>query len=132
MDSAMKTSRILLVDDDASSLATLSLILESESVEIASAAHGGEAVERLKETHCDMIITDFHMPGTNGIELAMKARELQPGIPVILITCEIVPDLVEAAATAGISRILSKPINKVRLFEVIQHIFRRHQNNNED
>jgi DNA-binding NarL/FixJ family response regulator len=47
----------------------------------------------------------------NGIQLAKKVKELHMGIFIILVTAGLSPDVVEAAANAGITQILSKPFN---------------------
>lgn len=106
----METSHILLVDDDRNYLYLLGVILESKDLEVSKAVNGFEALELLRTARFDLIITDYRMPRMNGIELAAKAKELHPTIPIIMITCEVMPDIVELAAEVGISRLLSKPV----------------------
>jgi len=107
---------ILLVDDDLGILYLLGFVLESKGIEIMKATSGVEAVQDLKGKKFDIMITDFNMPRMDGIELAMIAKELQPDIHIIMITGhELSPDFVETVANAGISQILSKPVNLRRL-----------------
>lgn len=115
---------ILIVDDDISYLLLLSSILEFKGIETTKSTNGIEAVGLLEKTNFSMMITDFNMPGMNGIELALKARELCPDIHIVMITAELSPELLEAAAKSGISQILSKPVNVMRVFAVIRSSLR--------
>ena len=74
-----------------------------------------------------MMITDFNMPGLNGIELAIAAKELQPSIQIIIITPEHLPDIIESATNAGISQIFSKPVNISRLMAFVRSILQIRQ-----
>ncbi|NLS06314.1 response regulator [Rhizobium sp. P32RR-XVIII] len=81
------SKRVLLVDDDvliAMSSADMLLDLGHEVVEAHS---GAEALELLGSgEQFDLLITDFSMPGMNGVELARVARQLHPGLPVLMAT----------------------------------------------
>lgn len=123
-DIKMRRKNILLVDNDMSYLFLLSNILEFKGIEVTKATNGIEAVEMLEKRNFGMMITDFDMPGMNGIELAMKVRELYPDIHIVMITGELSPDVVEAAANSGISQVLSKPVNVMRVLAVIRSILR--------
>lgn len=120
----MKRKSIIIVDDDISYLLLLSSIIESKGFEATKATSGIDAIEIIKKSSFSMMITDFNMPGMNGIELAMKAKELYPDIHIVMITGELSPNVFEAAVKSGISQILSKPINVTRLFAVIRSSLR--------
>jgi CheY-like chemotaxis protein len=107
----MKTRDILVVDDDISNLLLFRLLLEFEGFDVATAADGIKALEMLENSDFRMVITDFNMPKMSGLELAVKVREQHPKIHVVLVTANELPDIVEDAADAGISRIFSKPVN---------------------
>jgi len=117
----MRINRILLVDNDSISLYLLSYILESRTIKTTQATNGVEAAEILKNTNFDMIITGYTMPYMDGIELALIARELRPRIPIIMMTAGISADVVEMAAMAGISQILSKPFDTEHLLGIIRN-----------
>jgi len=102
----------------------LGLTLESRGLTITTAPSGVEAVEILKGKNISMMITDFNMPSMNGIELAIAAKELQPAIQIIMITAGWLPDITETAANADISKIVSKPVNVMKLFAVIRSSLR--------
>ncbi len=83
------TSRalILLVDDDVLIAMSTAAMLEDLGHEVIEATCGAAALEALlANTGVDLMITDFAMPGMNGAELAIEARRLKPGLPILLAT----------------------------------------------
>ena len=77
---------ILLVDDEPSVLFVLSAILQEEGYVVECAKDGLSALEIFREKRCDLLVTDFSMPGMNGEELAKEIRATFPDFPIILIT----------------------------------------------
>lgn len=120
----MGMNRILLVDDDESYIHLLSIILESQGIEATIATNGLQALNLLGKTPYRMLITDCNMPGMDGIELATKTKALYPEIQIVMITCDLLSDVIEPAARAGISRILSKPVNVIQLLAIIRSTLR--------
>lgn len=110
-------SRIVLVDDDelvTSSLqAFFALELEVDPVIFNSAL---EAADYLAENEVDLVITDFLMPGMNGIELLAKAREAQPQVPRILLTGYADKEnAIRAINDIGVFQYIEKPWENDRL-----------------
>ncbi len=118
----MATGRILLVDDDVCFLYLLRFVLEAESVKTEKATNSADAVAVLDRMDFDLIITDFNMPGMNGVELAKIAKKRFPHIPIIMITGEIGQYIKDLAGKAGISRVLYKPLNLEKLLATIRHL----------
>ncbi len=78
---------VLLVDDDLLVLSGTAAMLEDLGHAVTEAASPRAALEILRSAaHLDLMVTDFAMPGVNGLELAGAAREARPGLPVILAT----------------------------------------------
>ena len=78
---------VLLVDDDPLVLSGTAAMLEDLGHAVTEAASPRAALEVLRSAaHLDLMVTDFAMPGMNGLELAGAAREARPGLPVILAT----------------------------------------------
>jgi len=69
----------------------------------------------------DLIVTDYDMPGMNGVELAKIVKKRFPHIPIIMIAGAIGPDVVEMAEKSGISRIFYKPPNVKELLATVRH-----------
>ena len=79
--------RILAVDDDALiSMATVGM-LEELGHEVIEAYSGQQALEILQnQIDIDVLITDFSMPGMNGVELARAARQIRPQLAILVAT----------------------------------------------
>jgi CheY-like chemotaxis protein len=99
----MPVPRILIVDDEASILSLLRLVLESENYEVGTAVSAAEATQKLAEERFDLIITDIRMETpTAGFEVVRTARRNSPEVPVALLTAFPVPtsDWKQAGADA--------------------------------
>ena len=90
----MNSGRLLLVDDEEEILELLRLSFrEFESVTAISAA---AALDALRQSHFDVLITDIRMPGESGLSLIDRARAADPGLIIIVITGhhqEVPPDI---------------------------------------
>ena len=81
------TSRVLLVDDDAMVRLLLAAHLEDVGYDIVQASDGLDALARLDGGEpVDLLVTDFAMPGMNGLALIQEARKRLPDLPVLLLT----------------------------------------------
>jgi|SRR5580692_6520069 CheY-like chemotaxis protein len=79
-------TRILLVDDNANGLKARKMVLEELGYGIVTAANGHDALERFAPQKFDLVVTDYKMPRMDGLELIVHLRELQPELPIILIS----------------------------------------------
>ena len=79
---------ILAVNDSPDFLNLLGVVLRDEEVRVITAENGAAALELLKTTRPDLIISDVVMPGINGIELCrqLKTNPATRNIPVLLVT----------------------------------------------
>src|SRR5207249_11241729 len=77
---------ILVVDDDAGIRENIADLLSSENYEVVSAANADEAMRVLESQRIDLLLTDFQMPGRNGVELIEAARRANHRVPAILMT----------------------------------------------
>ena len=82
----MKMYSILLVDDDHFILEGIGSHLESNGFQVTRASSGEMAVDLLKTTDFDLVISDLIMETTNGIQVLQKAKSLDPDIQVIILT----------------------------------------------
>ncbi|RUT30432.1 PAS domain S-box protein [Arsenicitalea aurantiaca] len=87
MNEAAPRSRILVVDDDALIAMNTVDMVEDLGHTVLEAYSGKQALEILQsDAEIDAIITDYAMPGMTGVELANRAREIRPGLPILLAT----------------------------------------------
>ncbi len=82
----MKEHTILLVDDDPYILTGIGQSLETEGYHITTAESGELALELLKETRFDLVITDLVMEKIDGIQVLKQAKEMNPDSMVIILT----------------------------------------------
>jgi len=113
---------ILVVDDDRDCLATVKLLLEQEGMAVQCASSGEEGLLLLKDKAFQLMITDFNMPGLNGLELARKSLGIAPHMPIILSTGNISPELPHLAARAGIAAVIGKPFYSEELLKTIREV----------
>jgi two-component system, cell cycle response regulator CpdR len=110
-------ARILLADDDQGSLDFVRRALEMDGHSVVPTADGNEALDALKSNGpFDVLVTDVHMPGLDGIALAGKASEVQPGIKLLMMSgLADVLDRARILEEKG-ARLLAKPfpIDRIR------------------
>ena len=113
---------ILVVDDDSILLGVIKLILEREGFVAHCVESGEEAIEQIKGKTFSLMITDFNMPGLNGLELARKGLEIAPRMPVIMNTGGISPIVKRLAKEIGIAKVLAKPFLPTDLMKTIREV----------
>ncbi|RYZ57762.1 MAG: response regulator [Proteobacteria bacterium] len=79
---------VLVVDDNFDFLVLVATILRHSDLTILTAKSAMEAIHTLSESNIDLLITDFNMPGMNGLELIQWCREKGKILPVILATAQ--------------------------------------------
>ncbi len=103
---------ILIVDDEVDIRESLLTLLESEfpDVQVSLAASGEEAITLLNKKSVDLVISDYKMPGMNGIDLLSRVKDLAPMTKRALITA--FPDsvMVFGDDTPNLEFFLTKPI----------------------
>ncbi len=115
--------RLLFVEDDEDQLATTPRILESLGYQVVACQDPKQALKLLARDKIgfDMLLTDYDMPHTNGLDLAKKAAKIAPLMPVILISGR--KNAVEAAQNQkNIRSVVIKPYNKLQISEVIHKV----------
>ncbi len=104
-------TRILLVDDEARILDSFSKGLESIGYEVDVASSGENALLALAECGADIVVTDYVMPGMDGMALLESVREKYPGIPVIVFTGHSSIESAVEAMRKGAFDYIAKPFN---------------------
>lgn len=80
------SSCVLIVDDDPDLSETLARLLGRFGHKCLVAASGAEAISLIDTVSPNLVVTDLHMPGMDGVAVARRAREKNPPIPVVLMT----------------------------------------------
>jgi len=102
---------ILIVDDEPFSLNLLETYLIGQKYNVFSAADGHEALSLLENNEVDLVISDLVMPGMDGVQLMLSAKELQPTLPFIVFTAEGSVESAVSAIKLGALDYLEKPFN---------------------
>jgi response regulator RpfG family c-di-GMP phosphodiesterase len=126
----MTNETILIVDDEVNVLSSLSRSLfEEDFGEIFTAKNGTDALEIIQgKTIPNVIISDYHMPGINGIELLVKVREIAPDTTRILLTGAADMDMAINAVNKGsVFRFLMKPCSSDVFIQAVKDGLRLNQ-----
>lgn len=115
------TRRYLVVDDNAEFAENVAEILTDAGAEVSVAAEGKSALEQLKHTRFDCVVTDMKMPGISGAELLRQLRQFDPGVPVVLLSAWAQDAHVDQARRLGLLAILSKASGTAQLIELLEH-----------
>jgi DNA-binding NtrC family response regulator len=107
----------MVVDDDADTLTLLREVVAKEGYQVETAEDAETALQRLGEWQPDLVITDIHMPGMDGLALLAAVREKAPDILVILLTAYGSLKTAVDAIKSGAFDYLSKPfvVDDIRL-----------------
>ncbi|WP_339688010.1 response regulator [Gimesia maris] len=110
---------ILIVDDDVDTCANLSDILTDLGYRIDITHNGLEALELVQQTHHDVVLLDFKMPGMDGLTLYQEIKKIHPGIVAFMVTAFASGDTAEVAHLEGVWDILRKPVELPVLLPLI-------------
>ena len=114
-------TKILVVEDEAVVLFTLELILRQNGYEVMGASDATEALAAAESFHPEILLCDINLPDDNGIQLAIRIKNLIPECRVVLLSGEISSaDLLEDAARRGYRfEVLAKPADPQHLLRVL-------------
>ncbi|VAW86964.1 Chemotaxis regulator - transmits chemoreceptor signals to flagellar motor components CheY [hydrothermal vent metagenome] len=120
--------KILIVDDFSTMRRIIKNLLRDLGFNnTAEADDGNTALPMLQAGGFDFLVTDWNMPGMEGIDLlkAVRADEKLANLPVLLVTAEAKKEQIVEAAQAGVNGYVVKPFNAATLKEKIEKIFER-------
>ncbi len=112
---------ILVVDDDVSILKVLQMRLESEHYNVVAASEIREAKERIAEGSFDIALLDLKLDGGNGIDLMKSLRDVDPDVPVIILTAYGTIESAVEAMKEGAYSYLTKPFDYRELLVQIRN-----------
>lgn len=111
--------RVLLVDDDATILDVIGEALRGSGHDVHICDAGAAAIVAMEDHEFDVLITDLGMPGVNGWDVARRARQLDPPLPVIVISGWGASITQEQVQTADVNLILPKPFRLEQIRQAI-------------
>ncbi len=134
MPTVMNAKTVLIVEDEPAIREMVSFALARAGFEVDEAVDGGEAQERIASRLPDMILLDWMLPGTSGIDLArrLKRDEYTRDVPIIMLTARGEEDDRVGGLEAGVDDYVTKPFSPRELVARIKAVMRRTVPENED
>jgi DNA-binding NtrC family response regulator len=112
--------RVLIVDDETGILDSLRILLKTEGF-IPFTAHGGRAgMEQIAELRPDIVLTDVRMPEVTGVQVLSTARQVDPQMPVILMTAQATLQSAMQAVNEGAFYYIQKPFRNDELITILR------------
>lgn len=125
--------RLLLVDDEANILSALRRLLRQDRYEIITANSGNEALDVLKNSAVDVIITDQRMPGMTGVEFLRLAKNRYPDtVRIVLSGYTELQSVTDAVNEGAVYKFLTKPWDDEKLREHVAEAFKRKEMEDEN
>ena len=118
-----QAKKALLVEDNHTNQLVASKLLESIGFEITIANDGLESLEYMKNEKYDIVFMDLQMPNMDGFEASRRIREFDETTPIIALSAAVMQKDKELTQEAGMNSHLSKPIDRVKLADVIKTYF---------
>lgn len=124
-EETQETPRILVVEDDERLRNLLAALLRLEGYWVVTAVDGEDALEALRETGLDLVVTDLCMPRMDGGELIRRMEQEHPSMPVLVMSgeCEIMESF-GLGKRRNVRQVLRKPISVERFLRQIAHSLR--------
>ncbi|MEJ2658807.1 MAG: response regulator [Desulfobacterales bacterium] len=107
--SKLRDKKILLVDDDEWIRDSLTVYFGTEGCHILAVETAEEGIGLLKQENWDIILTDYRLPGIDGLTFSKRVQEICPDAIKILITAYKSKKVVSEARNAGIQDLIDKP-----------------------
>lgn len=123
-----KNMKILVVDDFSTMRRIIKNLLKDLGFSnIQEADDGSTALPMLQQGDFDFVVTDWNMPGMQGIDLlrAIRSDDSLKHLPVLMVTAEAKKEQIVAAAQAGVNGYVVKPFTAATLKEKLEKIFER-------
>lgn len=118
----MKKNKILWVDDEIELLRSHIIFLNEKGYEVDTVTNGEDAIDEVKSKQYDLIFLDEMMAGLGGLETLARIKEINPDIPVVMITKSEEESLMHEAIGSKISDYLIKPIVPSQVLMVCKKI----------
>lgn len=119
----MSQIRILWADDEIDMLKPQLFFLEKKGYEVVTVTNGYDALEEFQgDTDFDVVFLDESMPGLTGLETLSRIKEINPNVPVVMITKNEAENLMEEAIGSQIDDYLIKPVNPNQILLTLKKI----------
>ena len=111
----MSNGRLLWVDDEIEYLSIHVSFLQKKDYEVTTCTNGPDAIDLCREQNFDLILLDENMPGLSGLETLQRIKDVQPDVPVVMVTKNEAEDIMNQAIGQKIADYLLKPVNPMQI-----------------
>ena len=112
-------ARILLIEDDSSTAASLQKVLCAEGYEVVVASRGDDGLNQAQQQNFHVVVTDLRLPGLGGMELVEKLHTAKPKQPIMLMTAHGTTETAIEATKLGACDYLLKPFEADELLDMV-------------
>ncbi len=116
------TAKILIVDDSGLARRLTRQFLEELGHTVEEASDGAQALERYALNRHDAVVLDMVMHGMYGLDVLVKLRQLNPALPVLVVTADIQKTTRDQVKEAGAAGILNKPLKREDLAAAVETV----------
>ncbi|HEV7215828.1 MAG TPA: response regulator [Chloroflexota bacterium] len=127
MDGELRGATVVIVEDDGGLRSVVQRALQAEGCHTHAVGVPSEALALLVHTPTDLFLVDLGLPEMDGLALIQRAREIQPSLPVVVMTGWETAQSAIAAADLGVDGYLSKPFTLKRLTDAGRRAVGRQQ-----
>lgn len=124
----MSKSEVLLVDDEAQIRLAIRRFLESRSYSVREAGSCQAAIEACNASRPDAIVLDYNLPDGDALGLLPSLHEIQPDVPIIILTAHATVDLAVRAMKQGAEHFLTKPVELAALHLILERSLENQRN----
>jgi two-component system, NtrC family, nitrogen regulation response regulator NtrX len=117
-------TRVLIVDDDQSTLASLARAFRLAGYEATVCDHADRAIALLQQERFDIVFSDVVMPGKDGLAMLAELRDVGVTTPIIMISGQATVEMAVRATKLGAADFLEKPISSDKLLLTVEHTLR--------
>jgi two-component system chemotaxis response regulator CheY len=116
--------KVLIVDDAVSMRQMVSFTLRQGGYEVVEAEHGQDALNKLRSTTVDLVLTDLNMPVMDGITLIQNLRKIpaMKSKPILMLTTEGLAAKKEQGKAAGATGWIVKPFDPEKLLQTLAKV----------
>ena len=118
MDNSQK---ILVVDDNNVLLTVVSKMLSLLGYEVSSADSGENGLDVFRKSNFDIVLSDYDMPGMDGVAFTCSVKKCSPRTPVVIMTGSGRESVFSRKSTA-VDEVISKPFTLAEIDETIQNV----------
>ena len=115
--------KLLMVDDEAKFLESISKRLALKNFDVTTAVSGKEAIESAEKGFFDVAVVDFQMPGMDGVQVLNALKERHKYLEIIMLTGHATVDSAVECTKLGAFKYLEKPYNFEKLVEVVKEAY---------